>query len=448
MNSTLEPMSRPGGWPVDAPPRSPVFGMAPQGYSGDTIEELGSYFRRLAAEHGLLPWTLAYCAVAPLICGRDFKGNRDVADDCYSPAVNGVTELAARWSYALNKLTLRHDLQLRTLLPLRHILSHYRLISAAERFCPACYSDDELAGRQKYNRLLWSIDCVTACPVHGLVLKPVPRAKRGCGKPFWLPGLSRVDGASLAYNVADKAQPHEIRIARLIVELLDDSHQRPDSFRDASAIPTFLRHATDSLFNGHAANFAAHLGISKSELHGWMTGNVCPSLHRIVLVASCCDCTVTDVLLGNKVMLKKRERPFGEPISLSPRRLAPARPVDVLTAELEEIIQFGTASCLRDAANTLGVTPKYLRKKAPKQAALIVKRGEQLRQSVVQATDAAKFGEYLNSFRALRAQGVSTARRNVIRDVRERTGMTFGYAEAMRFQHKAQEASEPAECRK
>jgi hypothetical protein len=58
------------------------------------------------------------------------------------------------------------------------------------------------------------------------------------------------------------------------------------------------------------------------------------------------------------------------------------------------------------------------------------------------ATDAAKFGEYLNSFRALRAQGRSTARRNVIRDVRERTGMTFGYAEAMRFHHKAQEASE------
>jgi transcriptional regulator with XRE-family HTH domain len=440
MTSTLKLASRPGGWPEDAPTRSALFGVTPAGFSGDTFEDLPSYFRRLSAHHGLLPWTLAFHAVAPFICGRDFESKSNAADDCYRLVISGVTEVAAKWSGALNKLTLRNDLQLRTLLPLRRCVPPKKLISCIERFCPSCYADDERAPRPKYNRLLWAIDCVTACPVHGLQLKPAPRTKRGSPQAFWLPGISRVDGSSLANDFTEEAHPHSVELAGLVAELLDDAHQHPDAFSHAPALPAFLHYATETLFEGTAANFARHLGIAKSELHGWMKGKNRPSLHRIVLIAYCCDCTVADVLLGNKVMLRIRERPPESPTRLAPRTSTGASmPADVLLAKLEEIIQSGTASCLQEAASILGVTAKFLRKVAPQKAALLVSRGKEQRQRNLRAKEDAEFSVFLGCYREILRQGTYPARRKVVKLVRERTGKAFSYVTAARFQQKAHE---------
>ena len=57
----------PGGWPEDAPPRSALFGLSPEGHNGDDLEDLASFFRRLSDDHGMLPWTLAFRVIVPLI---------------------------------------------------------------------------------------------------------------------------------------------------------------------------------------------------------------------------------------------------------------------------------------------------------------------------------------------------------------------------------------------
>lgn len=158
MNSPPQLASRPGGWPDDSPPRSACFGLSPEGCSGDTFEDVGSYFRRLSAHHGMLPWTFAYRAIAPLIDGRNYESRSRIAEDCYGLAISGMTDLAERWSNALNLLTLRHDLERHTLRPLRGMLSPYKLLCRSERFCPACYAQDEHSKIPKYNRLLWLID--------------------------------------------------------------------------------------------------------------------------------------------------------------------------------------------------------------------------------------------------------------------------------------------------
>ncbi|MGF6837905.1 hypothetical protein QF001_001772 [Paraburkholderia youngii] len=442
MTSHLKLASRPGGWPEDAPPRSTVFGLVPEGFSGETFEDLGSYFRRLAHRHGLLPWTLAYHAIAPLICGRDSVTNGHVAEECYGLAISGLTETAERWASALNALTAREDLQLRTLLPVRTVLPRYKLVARVERFCPACFADDERSNRPKYNRLLWMIDCVIACPIHGLILEPIPQEKGRCNKAFWLPGISRVNGESLANYGAGEALPHEVRIAWLIAELLDESFQCPEDFNHAPAITTFLDHASVTLFNGRAANFAAHLGVSKGELHGWMTGKVRPSLHRVVLIAYCCDCNVTDVLLGRKAKLHLRERPpVGDNRLVTRNHMGASKPVSALVAELDYLVELRTVKTEREGAEALDISVRYLRKIAPAVAAHLVALGKQHKRDVAAANMSAKSKEYLRSHRSFTTAGDYPAWRKVVADVRKRTGITFAFRELCRIRKAAREST-------
>lgn len=438
MNSPPQLASRPGGWPDDSPPRSACFGLSPEGCSGDTFEDVGSYFRRLSAHHGMLPWTFAYRAIAPLIDGRNYESRSRIAEDCYGLAISGMTDLAERWSNALNLLTLRHDLERHTLRPLRGMLSPYKLLCRSERFCPACYAQDEHSKIPKYNRLLWLIDCVTACPVHGLRLKQTPTPKFGDGKAFWLPGFSRVDGSNLANDVAEEASPEEIKFGWLVVDLLEDCQLHHDAFLGSPAIPTFLHHACSSLFGGIAATFAAELGISKGELHGWMTGEVHPSLHRIVLIAYCCNCRVADVVLGNTPPLFWRGRPRNKDCRLiNKKRKGALAPESALIANFEQLVASGSVNCVQEAADTLDVSVKFLHKIAPNLTARLVANGKEHQKHAAKANGDAKFKEFLRSHTNLRIKGSYPSRRLVVADVRRRTGITFDFHQACEFQRRA-----------
>ncbi len=425
MTPSPEPVSRPGGWPEDTPPRSALFGLTPEGFSGETFEELSSYFRRLCDRHGLPPWTLAFHAVTPLIRGWDYNAARR----CYDLTICGAGEPAAQWSSALKRLTLRHDLQLTTLLPLSSVVPNYGLISPVERFCPRCYADDERAGRQKYNRLLWAIKCVTACPVHGLALKRVPQAQRGVGQMSCLPGVSAFDGSSLANEVAQEARPHQIRIAWLIAELLDHSHLHPESFSQTSAIPDFLRHANELLFGGNIPDFSRYLGTHTRSLRMWMRGSIRPTLDWLVVIAYCCDVSVADVLHGNQKMLRKlAPPPLGDvPHSQKTRRGRTKKSEAFLIAALDKLLESETVTSQKQAADALGISRTYLSKIAPRQTAFLVEFGKQYRRRVAEATEDEKFAEYWQSHNSLTDAGIYASVRKVLADVRARTQKTFSY---------------------
>lgn len=68
--------------------------------------------------------------------------------------------------------------------PLRNLVSPFLLISKNERFCPQCYEADLNAERPMYNRLLWSIACVEACPLHRMLLQEIPTAPPAETLPF------------------------------------------------------------------------------------------------------------------------------------------------------------------------------------------------------------------------------------------------------------------------
>ncbi|MBB5400529.1 TniQ family protein [Paraburkholderia youngii] len=438
MTTKVHPVSLPGGWPEDSSPRSAFLGLAPLGVSGDSFEDLASYFRRLGELHLMRPWTLAFRSVAPMIVGMSLTSRSHLADSCYGLSMNGVTEHAAKWVEALSALTLRNDLHLRTLLPLRDIVPALKLLSQTERYCPLCYSDDECNKRPRYNRLLWSLGCVQACPIHHVLLLEVGSLGSDEGRPFFLPGVSRLDGSSLAGEETGPATCEQSRMARMAADLLDDVHHHPDVFAGNCNPAPFLRFATDTLFGGVAMNFAQHLGVGKGELSNWMNGNVRPSLPRLLLIAYCCGCAVSDVILGNKVMLR-RVTCSSTPAALTPRRRNGAgRPKEVLLTELQAIVHSGAVRNASEAADHLGVSDKHLRRLAPTLQGMLVQRGAESRRTNTVARREYRFGEFNRSFSALAAEnGFLPSRRAVHQDVLKRTGIQFRFAEAQEFLRRA-----------
>ncbi|WP_261540894.1 TniQ family protein [Burkholderia multivorans] len=451
MKETTNTVCRPGGWPEDAPPRSMLFSLNPEGHSGDNLEDLASYFRRLSEDHCMLPWSLAFRSVVPLVASGSAVWRAKMACYCYGLATSGVTELADSWARALNAATGRNDLQLHTLVPLKVVVPPTKLLSPIERFCPICYADDERSGRPKYNRLLWAIDCVTACPLHNVQLQAVDKSKHDNENPiwlrrrgrrpstnsFWLPGISRANGRSLAGDSGKPARDEDIRFARLVADLIDDLHHHPHVFQDVGAPTTFLRYAAEVLFAGNLSHFATHLGVSKGALHEWTWGKTRPSLPRLALIAFCCGCAIADVILGNKVMLLKRPAPARAKRLCIRRRIGGRRPRNEFRQEFEQIVASGQASSAREAAELLDVSTKFLRSLSPALNQKVVDAGQERVRRTARDLEELKFSEFRKSFDAIVEKQEKPVRRKVQQDVFERTGLTFGYEQVGVFLKRA-----------
>lgn len=431
----------PGGWPEDAPPRSILYSLPPYGCSGDDREHLGSYIARLSNAHDMARWTLTNRIIGPaaeeLFGVSSDRMARDIGRADYSVKVTSATEQAYQWAHTLNRLTLRTNLQLCTLLPLKELVSPFLLLSDRRRFCPNCYRDDVQKERDCYDRLLWSIDAVAACPLHRLKLVNLPKLKR---RPTVFGPADEVTSTIKLTESAEllPASDYEVASARLIAELLDDSVVFPDAGYSASAQSAFLTHAVDTLFNGKSARFAVHLRVNKSQVHGWVKGKFQMCLPRLALVAYCCGCAIADILLGNKVMLSLRPAP-----QCQDRRLIASggegakRPRDELRKELYELMRDGHIRNATEAAKCLAVSSKFLRENFPREQALLVQSGRELVKSGRKEAMDVFDQIYLSEHKALCDAGIYPARRRVIERMRGKVKSLGRRKNAERAQRKA-----------
>ena len=433
--TTSTPLVRvPGGWPDDTPPRSACFGLAPEGETGASYENLVSYFRRLSAAHGITPHSFAFRAVGPLFDKRNVR-TLCLRHDAY--CMNGVGKIAIAWVDALEKLTMRTDLSLRTLLPLQTLVPRYNLLHEKRRFCASCYRDDEAVGRQKYDRLLWSIQCVEACPLHKVLLERLPETTRPKRYTFWLPGISPLDGTSLANHRTNAASAEQIRSARLIAQLLDDIHRHPELFEGGSSTTKFFQHAANTLFDGQMSELAKHLGISTGQLSGWRSGTQ-PSLPRLANIASRCGCTISNVLLGNEVKLRTTRTSFKLRKKVGRRpRLGKFHSPERLIEELKTLDNLGKTKNLLQTARLLDVSYSCILKLAPEYAAQLVQRGREARHKEKIEGEKARFNAYWQSFQELCRENRWPTGRRVAMRLFQRTGKKINIFEACTFHARA-----------
>lgn len=412
----------PGGWPKDAPPRSILYSLAPYGCSGEDRESLGSYLTRLCEAHEMTRWSLTNTIVGPaaeeLLHVSGARMSRDIGRAAYNLNVSGLTEQVNHWAQTLNYLTHRNNLQLCTLLPLKSLVSDFVLLAEKERFCPRCHEDDTRLDRDCYDRLLWSIDAAKACPLHRLQLVSRPQAKRRRVSRSETGSASQ--GPTAQYRIGESpihkpASDFEVETSRLIAELLDDAVYFSNAGYSASAQTVFLTHAINHLFAGTPSRFAAHLGVNKSQIHGWVKGSVQMSFPRLVQTAYCCGCAIADILLGNRVMLSLRPMPSGQRRRLTQRGgTGVRRPKEVLRAELDALIRNGRATNATEAALAAGISLKYLRTHFPEQQKLLVRLGRKLSESIRREATETFNKMYLSEANALRAEGVYPSRRRVL----------------------------------
>ncbi|CAG9226007.1 conserved hypothetical protein [Paraburkholderia sabiae] len=437
----LFPRRLPAGWPDDAPPRSTLFSLPLYGCCGEDRECLGSYVGKLSAAHSLARGTLTKRVIGPtahsLFGVSIARMTKDIGNADYVTELSGLSDQARTWSDTLNHLTLRTNLQLGTLLPLRNLVSPYKLMCESKRYCPACYEADAKSGRRRYRRLLWLIDVVQACPIHNLRLvesseaRPAPHDEQTSTADF---GEERTTAAA----THKPATEYEMNAARLVAELLDDAVVFPTMGYSASGQSAYLTHAVDTLFDGMAMNLAAHLRVSKSQVHGWITGKIRMSLPRLVLTAYCCGSSVADILLGNRVMLSARPAPVCQsPWLTSAPRSSTRRTDDELKNELTGMVATGQARDATDASRMLGVSLKYFKKSFPAEHALLVQRGKESRRLGRSAINDRLDEAFLVEHKALCDARVYPSRRKVIARLRGKLQKKSSFRDIQRAQKRA-----------
>lgn len=160
-------------------PSSFFFSLEPEGLGSAEVECLASYLHRLAAAHGVTLYQLID-RLRHWWPGRAGKVRRSLPKHCHSVRFNGygpdVEVLVAALCLATDLPTIRAC----TLLSMKEIGAGNRLgsVKQTRAWCPACYREAAKSGRTIYDRLLWQVQGVEKCQLHGIALI---QACKSCG---------------------------------------------------------------------------------------------------------------------------------------------------------------------------------------------------------------------------------------------------------------------------
>ena len=161
------------------PPRSRLYNLEPIGVGTPYVESLTGYIARLAEAHGLPPGILVLTEIAPLVKeGYVFSGSsKDKAlEKVYGSRngkriLNGMDLTATALVQALEALTQRENLHFLTMLTWGDVLSSKGLLRDSRAWCRICYDCWYVTGQTVYEPLIWALDVVTVCPLHGYPLE-------------------------------------------------------------------------------------------------------------------------------------------------------------------------------------------------------------------------------------------------------------------------------------
>lgn len=213
--------------PPTVPTRSRLYSLEPIGIGTLDVESLESYTARLAWLHGVTPGLLMTREIASVVAlGPRQKTGGQLS--LFDPqTITGTGASAERWINALELLTLRSDLSYLTLRPWRDVLPSAGLNRRSKVWCPHCFEEDV----EPYDRLLWRIAVVAACPKHRVLLT---EACPHCSSKLPLRGYTAVPGFCVRCS-RSLAQP---RASELSAVSDDDSSAR--AFRNAAEVGALL----------------------------------------------------------------------------------------------------------------------------------------------------------------------------------------------------------------
>jgi transcriptional regulator with XRE-family HTH domain len=283
------------------PPRSIFVNLQPIDINGPYVENLSSFFLRLSHLHRLSPRKIAQRFIISRC--ETFR-----ATACDIPAFNGACNGAQVWTKHLEVLTGTKNLDRLSFCGLESFITQSGLMARNKKWCPICHDESISAGTELYDRLLWAVASVQACPKHGIRLVEQcicnPKEKlMGMIIAQRTPGVCFKCGRLLssdASNYIEKADDLEIQRAQLVADFIVE-RKLVEGLSDPSkiAITKFLKYIIDNYTNGIASKTGKRLGVSKSMMSEWLKGNHTPRFPQILNIAQACGCSICDVYLGN-----------------------------------------------------------------------------------------------------------------------------------------------------
>jgi hypothetical protein len=286
-------------------PRSRCFRLEPREAGTPRQESLRSYAVRLSDEHNLSATKLLSALVPPL----------KRADDL-AKLVPSWYSMKRDLSANLNELTMRTDLDKLTMLPWENVVASEGLYYPTLRWCPHCVRQDGRKG--PYERLLWNIRCVKACPYDRALLREVCPA---CGSK---PARDTTRNVQERCHVchADLRMPMDgvptekdlyvaANIGRLIADAYHGQSAHPDRLKEVWERIVFPLFETK-------IKAATHLGLTEALIYQSGTYTKRLKLKHWVQISWMLQVSLSDLLLKDISLIKPHLRP-AEPVESKPR---------------------------------------------------------------------------------------------------------------------------------
>lgn len=301
---------------IPAPPlRSRLYHLTPLGVGTPAVESLSSFLLRLAAAHCVEMGTLFAQEIALLLNDpyllkspmEPIPYALQLVKQIYS--VNGLGPALPRWVRAVETLTGQTQLQPLTMLPWERLLTPRALLRKTRVWCPDCLADSQTKNEPVYERLAWTLQTVTACPVHERRLSevcpfcggssPVLTVRAQAGYCFrctqWL-GTARPSAPADSAPV--EQVPHSALVrASLVGELLaTPTHVLPplSSRHFADLLDQYARQVT----SGNVAAFARFLGFDYLMTRALRYGANRPMLHVLITLLERLELSVPEFFSG------------------------------------------------------------------------------------------------------------------------------------------------------
>ena len=352
--------------------RTLTYALAPVGIGTAATESLSSYVARLAAAHCVTVGDFVGRVLAEIPnprgtivtpAARAFRYGSHGFRAC-SYSVNGTTERTAKWVYALEAASGRHDLRHLTLLSFRSAIPQ-RVFRRHRAWCPACLEHWRSTGQTIYEPLAWAFEFARYCLVHKHLLCDICHRCNWKLRPFGVDsrmGYCQHCGewfgecsGERVFSEAGPCNQKELWVSEQIGELLAilptlDPCTSRESIR--GNVVSYLEETLD----GNVLALAEHLKRPRSILQGWLDGKTTPSLENLLRTAQALGNSVSSFFnsagptMANIAVAKCAIKNAG------PRNVSPSRSASEICDALQAALRNGEPLSLSAVARNLGYT--------------------------------------------------------------------------------------------
>ncbi|MHB1934996.1 MAG: TniQ family protein [Acidobacteriaceae bacterium] len=355
------------------PARSELYSLELIGVGTAFVESLSGYVARLADVHSLSVGDLVgrllsrfrnpHGAIITSLAKSARVGGHGFHACGY--AVNGASDKARQWVYALESATSRRDLHCLTLLPFRNVLPDH-LFRHCRASCAVCFDQWRATAQTTYEPLLWAIAAVSYCAIHARPLDCTCHHCAGALSPlgvFSRPGYCQRCNAWLGMPEADchRSQPgttnidDEIWATRQVGDLLAmlpylDAVVARESLR--LNLVAYLAQVAD----GNVLAMSEHIRCPPAILQDWLSGKRVPRLESLLRTCRSLDVPVSSLFTDLGRTPTNICAAKGAITRAGGRGVSPSRPASEIQQALLVALREDEPRSLSQVAKTLGYT--------------------------------------------------------------------------------------------